>query len=29
MINFDYNKKENIKNIMHIGHEFLIIFAEY
>ena len=29
MINFDDVTKENIKNIMQIGHKFLIIHTEY
>ena len=29
MINFDCVRKENIKNIIQISHEFLIIHTEY
>ena len=29
MINFDDLTKENIKNIIQIGHKFLIIHKEY
>ena len=29
MYNFDYTTKEDIKNIMYIGHKFLAIHTEF